>query len=350
MTQSGIYMSHRTFWKKERKKKRSLSLLFHSVDRQSGLLVLKGNSPFSFFSFFFFLAPVEESSSVGGGGGGGRFHCLASEGVGIEAVCRCAAGKGHLLSPCGHCHNRQGNLERGLPAEKRPLWTICRPWPTSFLRRVFALETPCLSDHLKRSDLSMGCLYTRNISVLSLSQLSGISSFPTSFTSTCTTGPRSPPPSSARLQLRSGLNFFSRLCDLHVFRYESCPHRRQQCTWRLTSGLLIYCCVCVWGGECQENVKPKLSYSYYAHGLCVDGSYQWWGVCVCVCMHVCIGNQESHLPQQLFPGEVGSRCTMIRNMICACAERCCTWLICCTACLCGDSFVWFCCVVTVDVG
>lgn len=62
-------------------------------------------------------------------------------------------------------------------------------------------------------------------------------------------------------------------------------------------------------------------------------------------MHVCIGNRESHLPQQLFPGEVGSQCTMIRNMICACAERCCTWLICCTTCLCEDSFVWFCCIV-----
>lgn len=79
--------------------------------------------------------------------------------------------------------------------------------------------------------------------------------------------------------------------------------------------------------------------------LVLDGSYQCWGVCVCVCMHVCIGNQESHLPQQIFPGDGGSQCTMIRNMICACTEHCCTWLICCTTCLCGDSFVCFCCIV-----
>lgn len=38
--------------------------------------------PSSFLIFFF--SPVEESSSGGGGRGeGGRFHCLASEGVGI---------------------------------------------------------------------------------------------------------------------------------------------------------------------------------------------------------------------------------------------------------------------------
>ena len=56
-----------------------------------------------------------------GGGGGGRLHCLASEGVGIEAVCRCAAGNGHLLSPPrGHCHNRHGELkEWSLPAERK---------------------------------------------------------------------------------------------------------------------------------------------------------------------------------------------------------------------------------------
>lgn len=65
---------------------------------------------------------------------------------------------------------------------------------------------------------------------------------------------------------------------------------------------------------------------------------------VCVC--VCIGNQESHFPQQIFPGDWGSRCAVITNMICACTKHCCTWLICCTACLCRDSFVCFCCIIT----
>ena len=56
-------------------------------------------------------------------------------------------------------------------------------------------------------------------------------------------------------------------------------------------------------------------------------------LCVCVYVCVCIGNQESHLPQQIFPGDRWSQCTVITNMICACTELCCTWLICCATCL-----------------
>lgn len=80
--------------------------------------------------------------------------------------------------------------------------------------------------------------------------------------------------------------------------------------------------------------------------LALDGSYQRCCSCVCVCARVCVGNQESHLPQQIFPGDWWSRCTVITNMICSCSEHCCTWLICCTTCLCRDSFVCFCCIIT----
>lgn len=71
-----------------------------------------------------------------------------------------------------------------------------------------------------------------------------------------------------------------------------------------------------------------------------------WGGGACVC----IGNQESHLLQQIFPGDWWSRCAVITNMICACSEHWCTWLICCTTCLCGDSFVCFCRIIPPDSG
>lgn len=54
---------------------------------------------------------------------------------GDRAVCRCAAGNGHLLSPCGHCHNRQWNLRAGAcPQRKAPLCVICGPWPVPLCR------------------------------------------------------------------------------------------------------------------------------------------------------------------------------------------------------------------------
>lgn len=80
---------------------------------------------------------------------------------------------------------------------------------------------------------------------------------------------------------------------------------------------------------------------YHAHGLCLMVA-----ISVDACACVCIGNQESHLPQQIFPGDWWSQCAVITNMICACTEHCCTWLICCTTCLCRDSFVCFCCIIT----
>lgn len=111
------------------------------------------NSPHSsFFSYCIWRLQWNKDSSRGGGGG--RLHCLASEGVGIEAVCRCAAANGHLLSPCVHCHNRQGNSEWSLPAEKRPLLTAYAgrgPQPSSgeclrdYSRTMYHLKCPNLN-------------------------------------------------------------------------------------------------------------------------------------------------------------------------------------------------------------
>ena len=93
-----------------------------------------------------------------------------------------------------------------------------------------------------------------------------------------------------------------------------------------------------WRKICQGSAKKSdaLIFMIACARLALDGSYRCGcSVCVhmCVCVCVCIGNQESHLPQQIFPGDRWSQCTVITNMICACTELCCTWLICCATCL-----------------
>ncbi len=101
-----------------------------------------------------------------------------------------------------------------------------------------------------------------------------------------------------------------------------------------------------WFIAVEENAKKMQNQHfniYDAHGLCLMVAIS---ACVCVCACVCIGNQEYHLPQQIFPSGRWSLCTMITDMICACTEHCCTWLICCTTCLYRDSFVCFCRIIT----
>lgn len=66
--------------------------------------------------------------------------------------------------------------------------------------------------------------------------------------------------------------------------------------------------------------------------------------CACLCVHllVCVGYEKSHLPQQIFPGERRSQCTVIMNMIYACRELRWTWLMCFITSQCGDLFVCVC--------
>lgn len=121
--------------------------------------------------------------------------------------------------PVGIVTTGRGNLEWSLPAGKRPLWMICRPWPTSFLRRMFALVTPCLSDHLKEVWFDYGvpshqnyisCDDTTDTAILSLSLLTGISSFPAPSFPPATPAPSARLPSSAAFNSAGGWTY-------HVF-------------------------------------------------------------------------------------------------------------------------------------
>lgn len=70
-------------------------------------------------------------------------------------------------------------------------------------------------------------------------------------------------------------------------------------------------------------------------------------VCMCLSVHVFVLGIRSLICLNRYSLVMGGGgwCTVITNMICACTEHCCTWLICCTTCLCRDSFVCFFCTV-----
>lgn len=204
--------------------------------------------------------------------------------------------------------------------------------------------TPCLLGHLI---ISRGLLWAPKINPIPRLQgyflvLISFSDFPFSHLHhrpPCLLLPLSSPSTNSP----GGLNF-SCLCCLHVFSYESRPLKANtsqtvtHCTWQLLSGLLIS----HWEGKCKENVKTECFniYDIVQYGLCLMVE----AISIDAC--VCIGNQESHLPQQISPGDCWSRCAVITSMICTCRRHRCTWLICCATSLCRDSFVCFCCVMT----
>lgn len=92
------------------------------------------------------------------------------------------------------------------------------------------------------------------------------------------------------------------------------PHRQQQHTWLLLSGLVIYCC----GGE---NAKSMQNQTFHIYVLPI--TFALWELSIllpCVCaIALGIGTRALH---DKYSPVTCSRCAVIENMICACAENC----------------------------
>lgn len=202
--------------------------------------------------------------------GGGAVPLSGQWRGGDRAVCRCAAGNGHLLSPCGHCHNRQWNLRVGAcPQRKASLCAICGPWPaplsggeclclkldvydstwSSWERPYYAVPTP-----VKKTQ---GLPMTRQIQCCLLHDR--FLGFPPLPPATPPPPPLYPvlPPLFAPFNSTGGWTSSHVFVALHVLEYESRPPKANASQAVYMAAAIWPFDLSLWGEKAKKMQKPK---------------------------------------------------------------------------------------------